>query len=209
MVRPDVWRLVLIMVSRKTSGDGVRLIVDKLDVLKRDIMDLTRVEVLVGFPEETTNRNGPEEVVTNALLGYTHDQGAPERNIPARPFMIPGILAAREQIARSLFMTARAVMKRSMTKGMGDSLVEEGYHRVGLIAQAALRNKINEGIPPPLSEYTLRERAARGRKGAAMELENRKQGMEPSTQLAKPLIDTGQMRNAVNYVIRDRKKRKR
>jgi hypothetical protein len=60
-----------------------------------------------------------------------------------------------------------------------------------------------------LSEVTLRRRAAKGRKGAKKELMRRAQGLAPSTAFAKPLIDSAQMRNALNYVIRAKQDRKK
>lgn len=198
------------------DGNGARIKVDNLAALKQDLADLTRVEVLVGFPEDTSEREDPDGnpvEITNAALGYIHDNGEPDLNIPARPFMIPGIEAARDRIIKQLLNCAKRVLAPSNNKGGVSINVEQGMQAVGLIAQAALRKKINEGIPPPLSEATLRERANRGgkskgRQGALWELAWRAAGAPASTELAKPLIDTGQLRNAINYVIRDRKKRK-
>lgn len=185
--------------------NGVKLMIDRLFDLKSAIAELRRYEVLVGFPEDTTERQDAEAAeITNASLGYIHDNGAPEANIPARPFMEPGIMAAREKIQARLFAMALATLR-----GGGKQSIHQGYHAVGLIAQAALRAKINEGIEPPLSERTLRARAAKGRKGAKKELERRAKGQAPSTAFAKPLIDSAQMRNAINYVVRDRKNRKK
>lgn len=168
---------------------------------------LAEREVLVGFPEDTTQRDNSATPgapdITNAALGYIHDNGQPEANIPARPFMIPGMREAEPAVTRHLTWTARQVLNRN-----GVGAIERGFERVGLAAQAALRRKINEGIPPPLSEYTLRDRARRGRKGAMWELAWRAAGAPASTELAKPLIDTGQLRNAINYVVRPRKDRR-
>jgi hypothetical protein len=87
-------------------------------------------------------------------------------------------------------------------------------HGAGMAAKLSIQNKINEGIPPPLAEATLRRRAARGpgssiAKAAQKELDARGKGAPPSLMEAKPLIDTSQMRNAVNYVIRPRAARRR
>lgn len=193
---------------------GAFLKVDHLKALQDGIAELLAVEVLVGVPEAETDRDAEE--LTNAAIAYIHDRGAPEANIPARPFMIPGIDAARAEIVKALAGTARAVAISSQTKNTAKSdrgrrirlAIEKGYHRVGLITQRSIRSKINEGIPPPLSEYTLRQRAAKGRKGAQEELKRRAQGVAPSTTLAKPLIDTGELRNAINYVIRKKKARR-
>lgn len=208
------------MTSKRTprrDEAGARLVVDNLQELQMAISLLADVEVLVGVPEEKTERKDEEDqTLTNAALAYVHDNGAPEVNIPARPFMIPGINDAKPQLVKALISTARAAAKASQPKkGRTSSTkpdvvtaVEKGMHVVGLIAQSAIKSKINEGIPPPLSERTLRARAARGRKGATQELERRAKGEAPSTQLAKPLIDTAEMRNSVTYAIRKKSARK-
>lgn len=197
------------MATKPTGVPGLRITADNVAELRLMMKILAEREVLVGFPEETTTRDDDDSDpdITNAGLGYIHDNGAPEQNIPARPFMIPGMTNAIPQATQALVNVARNVLtKRSPEQ------VEMGLTRVGLAVQYALRSKINEGIPPPLSERTLRERASRGtkgRKGANKELQRRMAGEQPSTQFAKPLIDTGQLRNAINYVIRERKARKK
>jgi hypothetical protein len=172
---------------------------------------LASLEVLVGFPEDTTERDEDEEDgqtkdLTNATLGYIHDNGAPEANIPARPFMRPGINNAKPKLIKIAKQMARDVVEGGKD---GATVAEQGYHAMGLVAQASIRNVINDGVDPPLADATLRARARRGRKGAKEELENRAKGMPPGKDLAKPLVDTGQMRNAVNYAVRNRKERKR
>lgn len=180
---------------------------------------LAEVEVLVGFPEETAirktdtgetddsgkailgglNPNGP----TNAMLGYVHDNGSPENNIPARPFMAPGIEAARGTITRKMAIAVNGVLLR----GGDATFVAQSLTQVGLTAKLSIQNTINDGIPPPLSPATLKARAKKGRKGAGIELLSRSMGYEAGMDYAKPLVDTGQMRNAVNYTIRKRKDR--
>lgn len=187
-----------------------------LDGLGKALAALAGREVLVGFPENTTARDddtdGGAQRVTNAMLGYVHDNGMPEQNIPARPFMKPGIAAAESPCADHLGAAARVALQ-----GGTEGDVEKRLMRVGITAVTSIKRKINEGIPPPLSEVTLRKRANRSmgknlagsRKGAKAELAAREAGVQPSTQLAKPLVDTGGMRNAVTYVIRDRSDRER
>lgn len=191
-----------------SKGKDPQQIVDALD-------RLASLEVLVGFPEDTTRRDDspedPDAGLTNAALGYIHDNGAPEANIPARPFMNEGIQRAAprlEKVFKTMGNDVLAAQKGSRADIVGSlAKIDQGYHKAGLIAQASIRAVINEGIDPPLADATLRARAARGRKGAKQELENRSKGEPAGKALAKPLVDTGQLRNAVNYVIRNRKKR--
>lgn len=191
------------------KGNAATLKLDKAADLAKLVGEVTRFEVLVGFPEDTAERKD-DSAATNASLAYIHDNGAPENNIPARPFMGPGIASAEDPIAQTLGAGLRAFLK----DGNASSL-ESRLHRVGLKAQLAIRRKINEGVPPPLAESTLRARANRSgkglgsRKGAKLELELRAAGWTPSVDFAKPLVDTGQLRNAVSYAIRPRKARRK
>ncbi len=175
--------------------------------LVQALRKLSEQEVLAGFPAETTER-APDEGeepsdITNAALGYIHENGDPENNIPARPFMGPAIRENSEGIEDRL-----GAIGRAFVRGNGDpATVEQGMHRLGLFVKLAIQKKINDGVPPPLSEATLRRRAARGRKGAQKELDRRAEGLPPGMGLAKPLVDTAKMRNAVNYVIRSKKDR--
>lgn len=190
-----------------TKPPGLSVTRDDVSRIKDAFRILGKRELLVGFPEDTTNRDpDPAEPpdLTNAELAYIHDNGAPEANIPARPFMDPAMQEQAPYVANDLVALAASAVTKA-----GKVNIEAGFHKIGIRVQVGIQKKINEGIPPPLSERTLRERARKGRKGAKEELAARAQGLPPSTTLAKPLIDTAQMRNAVNYVIRDRTKRKK
>lgn len=202
------------------DGSGIKIRAYKdLAKMQANLYLLADVEVLVGFPEDTTDRQvetGKTDAkgkpilsnvtsnITNAQLAYIHDNGAPEANIPARPFMIPAITENEDKIAAGLSKALRAVV----SGGAGPLQVEQYMHQVGFIAKLAIQNKINEGIPPPLADSTLRMKAAKDKKGAGIELLSRSMGHAPSMDFVKPLIDTGQLRNAANYVIRSRKKRR-
>lgn len=137
---------------------------------------IIRDEVLVGVPEQYTVRKG--EKATNALLAMVHDRGSPIHNIPARPFMEPGVLRVQDDLSALMGKGGKAALK-------GDAA---GVHRalvaVGLKAQASIRARINEGIPPPLKPRTIAARKRRGRLST------------------KPLVDKGELRNSINFEIR-------
>lgn len=187
------------MVVRSSSGIvvGASIKGERLKQVVAQMRAMASSEVLVGIPAATTERRAeprqkwdwdgqtltrrPEptaEEPTNAELGYIHEFGAPEANIPARPFLIPGVKNAMSASLAYLKQGAQ----RSL-KGKGGA-VEEAYHQAGLAAQSAVRNKITSGPFEPLKESTLETRRARGRTGT------------------RPLIDTGQLRNSITYVIR-------
>lgn len=187
------------------DGASLKITKDGLRDLQEAIARLASLEVLVGFPEDTAARDdedGGKSDITNAALAFIHNNGAPEQNIPAREFMASGIAEGEDLIASRLLNAGKRVLK--------DPSVDPRIHLdlVGLAAQLAIRKRLNSGVPPPLADVTLERRAAKGRKGAKKELERRAAGELPGTDLAKPLIDTAQLRNAVNYVIRPRSARK-
>ena len=83
--------------------------------------------------------------------------------------------------------------------------VGAGLNAVGLTAQKGIRMKIREGPFAPLAESTLLARTHMGRsiaKAAQKELDSRAAGNEAGVDNARPLNLTGQMRSAVQYVIR-------
>ena len=166
----------------KITGKGMAGVASNLRLL-------SATELLVGFPEDTAEREpeeGEAEGVNNPTLAYIHDNGAPEAGIPARPFMEPALESIKSKVQESFKKIAKNVLD-----GAGADAVERGYHHIGLTAQLAIQNKINEGIPPPLSPRTLAARRKRGRTGT------------------KPLVDTAGMRNSASYAIRAKKKRSR
>ncbi len=138
-----------------------------------------RDAVLVGIPEDGTKRNDADETITNAAILAINEFGSPANNIPARPAMAIGIKNAQDEIAEEF----RKAAIGALTRGL--SALSVAYNRAGLLASTAVKKAINaqEGFSGP-SEATLRAREARGFKGT------------------KALIVTGQMRNAITYVVK-------
>ncbi|WP_425530049.1 hypothetical protein, partial [Stenotrophomonas maltophilia] len=60
------------------------------------VADLVKTKLLVGIPAETADRAaeaGEPQPPNNATIGYAMEFGLPERNIPARPHLLPGVQA--------------------------------------------------------------------------------------------------------------------
>lgn len=176
---------------------GVRITADRLDDVVSNINALLKQDVLVGIPASDGERNAGEPI-NNAALGYIHENGSPANNIPARPFLVPGVAGASEAIEQKLRKAADAALNGQRRK------IGEQLNAAGMVARDAVKSAINSGDFAPLSEATLKARAARGRKGAVAELASRAAGNAPNNSNARPLIDTGQLRNAINYVVRDK-----
>lgn len=153
------------------------------DIVKRFRKD----DILVGIPEEDTSRKlepGDDEKgpVNNATLLAINDLGLPAAHIPPRPAMEIGIKNAQDEIAEGFKATAIAALSQ------GVSAISPGYNRIGITASVAIKKAINaQNGFPPLSKATLAARKAAGFKGT------------------KALIVSGQMRNAITYVIRGEK----
>lgn len=182
---------------------GASITKDLLPTVRKNTEFLTRQQVLVGYPGSTSDRkdeDGGLVGMTNAALGYIHEHGAPEVNLPARPHIMPGIRRAQEGITRRMYAAARAAIGGDL------STIDRNFSSAGMLAVNAIVNVLNEGVPPPLADSTLRARARkyRSRWAERNELARRKAGFEPGMTLVKPLIDTGQLKQAVTYVVRDR-----
>lgn len=152
---------------------------DQVDKVLKAIHGMAGQHALVGIPAlKTTRKNDP---IGNAAIGYIQERGSAAQNIPARPFLQPGVLAVRAQCADALKVSAVDALSYNTTA------IVKGLNTAGLIAQASVKRtlKAGEGFAP-LKPSTL---AARRRKGVKGE---------------KPLIRTGQLLNSITYVVRDR-----
>lgn len=135
--------------------------------------------VLVGIPEEKSPRL--DSPIGNAALLAINNFGSPALNIPARPVMSIGIKNAQDDIANEFKKAAQM----ALSKGL--AALDQYYNRAGIIASNSVKKAINaqEGFAPP-AESTIKARQARK--------------PEPFRG-TKALIVTGQMRNAITYVI--------
>lgn len=187
------------MADHYNGRAGVKITGPDLESLHKAMKSLADQEVLVGIPEDKTERDGEE--ITNATIGYINEFGMPEHNIPARGWLVPGIRKNVDKLGKLMFQLGKRVRP-----GFTPEQVNQGLNIVGIAAVNGIRAGIQDGIPPPLADATIEARAARGRKGAIQEIANRAAGSQPSTELAKPLIDTGLFLKAITYVVVRRRK---
>lgn len=161
----------------------VSLIVEKDNVpaFKKALETIIQEQVLVGVPATKADRK--EGPISNAALAYIHNTGSPAQNIPARPFMEPGIKDAQDTIVKLMKQVAQAALH-----GNRDAVLR-GLNAVGLKVASAIKSRIQSNTPPPLSPGTI---AARKRRGITRE---------------NTLIDKGELRNSISYVLQSIKKR--
>ena len=76
---------------------GLTIKADNMAEVVRAVQELTKRKVLVGIPAETAddhgNRDKIDEPISNAAIGYLNEGGIPEKNVPARPHLVPGVEA--------------------------------------------------------------------------------------------------------------------
>lgn len=156
----------------KVTSDFTKTFNNTIAKFKRDA-------VLVGIPEQDNSREDGD--IGNAAILAINHFGSESAHIPPRPVLTIGIKNAQDDIADQFEICA----KESLTKG--PSALETYYNRIGTIAANSCKRVINDqdGLKPP-SPATLRARqylTKAGFKGT------------------KALLVTGQLRNAITYVV--------
>ena len=160
--------------------NSVRVVQDKTAKLRDALRTLARDVVLVGIPAADDNRSG-DSPIGNAAIGYIQENGSPVNNIPARPFLVPGVQSVADRCADIL-----AVGAAEMLDG-GSAAIDKANNKAGLVAQAAVKNTLVAGAGfAPLAPSTLANRERAGFTGT------------------KPLVWTGQLLNSITYVVRKR-----
>lgn len=154
------------------SGE-VTMRVGGIEVALESIRRAMEREILIGIPAKKTLRPGGP--INNASLLFIHTNGSPIRNIPPRPVIQPAIEHNRDSIVNQLRLMLLAAER-------GDDAAMRRYQaRAGLAGQNAARDWFTNPANnwPPNSPVTI------ARKGSS-----------------RPLIDTGNMRNSIIYVLR-------
>ncbi|SFN48494.1 hypothetical protein SAMN05216516_108131 [Izhakiella capsodis] len=175
---------------------GVSIRVDRAKSVLDALKTIGNRDVLVGIPAETSARN--DASIGNAAIGYINENGSPARNIPARPHLQPGVKSVQDKTLPMLKQAALLTLDKNM------SGAERMLNQAGATAADGVKRFITASDFVPLAESTLAARARRGGKGALAELESRAAGNAPDNSNARPLIDTGQYRRAITYIVRDK-----
>jgi hypothetical protein len=149
---------------------------EKLKEIISAVKKLNNTDVLVGIPADESGRDNGGSV-NNAELLYIHTHGSALKNIPPRPVIEPAIENDKEIIGGILTDAAKAALNGD-TAGIDISL-----EKAGMQGQNSARAWFNN----PKNAW----------KPNAQETKNRK-GSE------KPLIDTGEMRKSITYVVREK-----
>lgn len=186
-------------VGISSSGEGLNGILESLK-------SLSKIDVLVGVPEEESSREGGK--VTNAELAFIHTNGSPLKGIPARPFVESAIEDPenQEMISVELRKAAESALDGNI-EVMSKDLV-----RAGMQGQNAVRDWFTnpKNNWPPNSPATVLAKLRKTNSSIARAIVQHVDeggslsditGLEGMTH---PMIDTDQLRKAVTYVIREK-----
>lgn len=151
------------------------------DVVKKFRKD----SVLVGIPEDADERKNSDDIGNAQLLAMLNF-GSTLNNIPAWNVMGLGIRKAQDPIAEQFKLAAKDTLTAALSgRGGAFDILDRYYNRAGIIASTSVKKVINsQEDAPALKESTLMARKAMGFKGESRG------------------VVTGQMRNAITYVVR-------
>lgn len=175
--------------------------------LKRILDDIGKLEVYVGIPAEESSRE--DEIINNAELAYIHTHGirhwtmrkemqplldtganysdayqmymqahgSPLWHSPPRPIIEPAIEKNRKAIADKLQLAVRSALN-------GDEIgARQGLEKAGMFAAG----KVKKFFTDPDNSWAPNAESTIKAKGSA-----------------RPLIDTGALRQSITYVVRDK-----
>jgi len=157
------------------------------------------MKVLVGIPEEKSGRK--KGSVSNAQLMYIHTHGSEVQGIPPRPVIEPAIEAKgnKEQITEELAASARALMDGDSAGG------KRHLSAAGMIGQNVARDWFEDprnGWAPNTLETAKRKlNKLTGKNKQRLNDQISAGKSMTNADVSRPLIDTGQLRKSISYVV--------
>lgn len=160
------------------GGFTVKTVEDHVGDFKKAIQEAKKMQVLVGITQEKDSRKGE---ISNAELLFIHTNGSPLRGIPARPVIEPAIKDDKEVITKLLGEALKATLEGDISR------TKTYLNAAGLEGENASKDWFTspKNNWPPNAVSTM---VAKRKKGST----------DP-----KPLIDTGELRKSITYVIKE------
>lgn len=150
----------------------------KLAQLKKVYDELGKKQLKVGFFEHSKYPDG----TPIAYVAAIQELGYPAGGIPPRPFLRPTMSDKKTEYGQLIFRVAKAAASGNIT-------INDGLTQVGAKAASDVKLAIKAVTTPVLDDATVKARARRHSKGKSTN---------------KPLVDTGQMLQAVNFAVEDK-----
>lgn len=146
--------------------------------LKATLAEVSSKQIRTGiFPESVYPDGTPV-----AYILAIHEWGYPQGNIPARPVMRPTAEQKKSEWGRQIAGAVRGAID-------GKVNVVQAFEALGARAAGDIARTISRVTSPPLKKSTLQARQARKKTPGVSK---------------KPLVDTGQMIQAVTHVVEDK-----
>jgi hypothetical protein len=177
-------------------------VTDNTDKLISSLQGVIKRTLLVGIPSENAPRE--DSSVSNAMIGYVQEFGEPANNLPARPFLVPGVNMKKDEIVQRLRIAAKAAIEgdEARAQTMLDSL--------GLILVNSVHDVMDAQQFVPLAPSTVEARLAKlspkERRNLEKDLGTGAITLETiasgASEYLKILEDTRSLYKAITYVIR-------
>lgn len=160
--------------------------------LNESLQRLQKTSVYVGIAKGSKGDRRTDGGPDNHLLGYVHERGSPAANIPARPFLEPGVAAAKSDLAITLGTAMKAALHDDFEEVQ--SLIEQA----GFQAASSVKSYMQSAEFDPLKESTIRNRnRSRLTKG------KREEEKRVDRSAIRPLINTGELMGAINFYVEE------
>ena len=193
--------------TKSASFEGIKQTIleqkkiNKEKELLEKIQRIAEIGIYVGIPEDNAPRKKGQ--MNNATLLYLHTNGSELRNLPARPLIEPALKANDEKIAEDLSEISRRLLAGNYQSALSMMKIT-GQDAVNMITDW-FEDPANGWEPnqPSTVKAKIRKRfkSKKKRKEAYEEY-------EAGAPVDQVLVDTGQMRKAITYVLGDKVKGK-
>lgn len=142
--------------------------------IEKALKELKGKEIQVGFFESAKYPDGTPIAYVAAIQEFGYGP------IPPRPFLRPAEMQNKNKWQAGIVAGLKAALDGSVT-------VQNALEQVGMVAAGDVRKAIRAVTSPPLKESTIKAR------------QSRKKGKKAAS--TKPLVDTGQMLQAVTSAV--------
>ena len=182
----------------------------KIEKVYQQMKSLTETDILVGIPEEKAPRiegkgknKKSVQGMNNATLLYIHTNGSDLHNLPPRPVIEPALEASgnKERIEDDLKKITELILSGQLNDAK-KMMTITGTDAVNMIKSWFDDPRNNW---PPDAPGTVKAKLRKKTKSKKKRKELYEEYEAGASDINRVLIDTGQMRNAITYVIRDNK----
>lgn len=153
--------------------------------LEGKLKEIAESQIFVGIPKEATQQKDGETFYL-ADIATINNFGSKSKNIPARPFGTTLMAKYGKQISDFYKKEIAEALK-------GKRTVKAALNRIGFVASGFMKQNLSTGKWKPNAPITIHGGWMR-RGGKSFYIKGKKS--------AKPLIDIGQMRQSITWVIK-------